>query len=186
MSRIGRVPVVIPNGVQVKVSPDNEVTVTGPKGELHRRLNSDMQIKVEDGKVTVSRPDDDREHRALHGLSRTLVANMIEGVSKGFQKGLEVTGVGYRAEKSGNNLILRVGYSHPVEVTPMPGTSFAVEGANRIKVLGIDKEIVGQMTAKIREVRPPDHFKGKGVRYAGETVRLKAGKAGKAVGRKGK
>ncbi len=186
MSRIGRVPIAIPGGVQVKVSPDNEVTVTGPKGELHRRIHPDMQLKLEDGKVTVSRPDDNREHRAIHGLSRTLVANMVEGVSKGFEKGLEVVGVGYRAEKSGNNLVLRVGYSHPVEVEPMVGTSFNVEGTNRIKVLGIDKEVVGQMTAKVREVRPPDHYKGKGIRYAGELVRLKAGKAGKAVGRKGK
>ena len=175
MSRIGRMPINKPPGVTVTIK-GSEVTVKGPKGELHRSLSPDMSVKLKDNILTVSRPSDDRQHRSLHGLTRTLVANMVEGVTNGFDKTLEIVGVGYRAEKSGDNLVLRVGYSHLVEVKPLPGISLSVEGANRIKVSGINREMVGQMAAEIRSIRPPDSYKGKGLRYAGEVVRLKAGK----------
>ncbi len=183
MSRVGRMPITVPSGVTVNIE-GNRVTVSGPNGELSRSLPSDMGIKLEDNVLTVSRPSDGKEHRSQHGLTRSLLANMVEGVSKGFEKTLEIVGVGYRAEKVGNNLVIRIGYSHPVEVSPLPGTSLAVEGANRIKVSGINKEVVGEMAAEIRAIRPPDSYKGKGIRYAGELVRLKPGKAGKVVGRK--
>ena len=139
---------------------------------------------MEGSSLTVTRPSDSKKHRAFHGLTRSLLANMVEGVSKGFEKNLEIVGVGYRAEKAGDKLTLRLGFSHPVEVTPMPGITLAVEGTNRIKVSGINKEDVGEMAAEIRAIRPPDHYKGKGIRYAGEIVHLKPGKAGKVVGRK--
>lgn len=181
MSRIGRMPVTVPSGVVVSIKK-NEVTVTGPRGELHRCFSPDMSITLRDDSLTVSRPSDSRVHRSLHGLTRSLLANMVEGVTKGFEKTLEIVGVGYRAEKSGDKLVMRVGYSHLVEVLPLPGVSLDVEGNNKIKVTGINREIVGEMAAKIRSVRPPDAYKGKGIRYAGETVHLKAGKAGKAVG----
>jgi large subunit ribosomal protein L6 len=142
-----------------------------------------MVIKLDGDTLTVSRPSDSREHRSMHGLTRTLVANMVAGVTAGFEKDLEIVGVGYRAEKQGQKLVLRIGFSHLVDVNPMPGVSLDVEGNNKIKVTGIDKETVGEMAARIRAIRPPDAYKGKGIRYAGETVRLKAGKAGKAVGR---
>ena len=160
----------------------NRVVVTGPKGELSRSLDRDMKIKLDDNTLTVSRPSDARQHRSRHGLTRTLLANMVTGVSQGFEKELEVVGVGYRAEKSGDKLVLRVGYSHLAEMTPPAGISIDVEGTNKIKVKGIDKEAVGQMAAGIRAVRPPDAYKGKGIRYAGEVVRLKPGKTGKAIG----
>jgi large subunit ribosomal protein L6 len=182
MSRIGRMPIAIPAGVTVKID-ENLVTVTGPKGELSRQVSPEMAIAQDDGTLTVTRPSDNKEHRSLHGLTRSLVANMVQGVSSGFDKYLEIVGVGYRAEKTGENLTVRVGYSHPVEVAPLPGISFAVEGA-RIKVSGIDREMVGEMAARIRKIRPPDAYKGKGIRYAGEQVRLKPGKAGKVVGSK--
>jgi len=178
MSRVGRMPISVPPGVTVSIKEDG-VTVTGPKGELHRCFNPDMSITLNNDTLVVSRPSDGREHRSLHGLTRSLLANMVEGVAKGFEKNLEIVGVGYRAEKSGDNLTIRVGYSHPVEVTPLPGLSLAVEGNNRIKVSGIDKETVGEMAAEIRAIRPPDAYKGKGIRYAGEVIHLKAGKAGK-------
>ena len=181
MSRVGLMPITVPQGVAVKIE-GNEVTVKGPKGELKRRFHPDMTIKLENGVLKVSRPSDDRLQRSLHGLTRSLLNNMVEGVTKGFEKGLEVSGVGYRAEKSGNNLMLRVGFSHPVEVPPLPGISFAVEGATKIKVSGINKETVGEQAAEIRAIRPPDAYKGKGIKYAGELVHLKPGKAGKAVG----
>jgi len=184
MSRIGRMPIPVPQGVAVNIEQD-EVTVTGPKGELHRRFHPDMSINLDNNSLTVSRPSDSRVHRSLHGLTRGLLANMVEGVTSGFEKSLEIVGVGYRVEKAGDRLVFRVGYSHSVEVSPLPGVSLAIEGANRIKVTGIDKETVGEMAAKIRAIRPPDAYKGKGIRYAGELVRLKAGKAGKAVGAKG-
>ena len=152
--------------------------------KLSRSLPSDMSVKLEGSVLTVSRPSDSKEHRSLHGLTRSLLANMVEGVSKGFEKTLEIVGVGYRAEKAGDKLVLRIGYSHPVEVTPLPGISLGVEGANRIKVMGIDKEMVGEMAAEIRAIRLPDAYKGKGIRYAGEIVHLKPGKAGKVVGKK--
>jgi large subunit ribosomal protein L6 len=183
MSRVGRMPIAVPAGVKVTIKQDT-VTVTGPKGELERRFNPDMSIALKDNTLTVSRPDDSQEHRSLHGLTRSLLANMVQGVSGGFEKTLEIVGVGYRAEKAGDKLMLRVGFSHQVEVTPLPGVSLNVEGNNRIKVSGINKEDVGEMAAEIRAIRPPDAYKGKGVRYAGEVVRLKAGKAGKAIGQR--
>lgn len=182
MSRIGRMPITMPEGVTVSYTPD-EVTIKGPKGELHRRLNAGISVKMENNVVTVSRSSDSREHRALHGLTRALLANMVQGVNSGFEKSLEITGVGFRAEKAGDKLVLRLGFSHPIELAPFPGVSMAVEGANKIKVSGIDKEAVGLAAAKIRAIRPADHYKGKGIKYAGEVIRLKPGKAGKAVGK---
>ncbi len=184
MSRVGEMPIPVPQGVVVSIKQD-EVTVSGPKGELHRRFHLDMSITLNDNTLTVSRPSDSRVHRSLHGLTRSLLANMVEGVTKGFEKGLEIVGVGYRAEEAGDKLVIRIGFSHLVEVSPLPGVSLGVEGNNRIKVTGIDKEVVGEMAARIRAIRPPDAYKGKGIRYAGETVRLKAGKAGKAIGGRG-
>lgn len=182
MSRIGRMPISVPEGVVVDIK-DGEVKVTGPKGELHQRLSPEMLIRREGSILTVERPSDGRVHRSLHGLTRSLLANMVEGVTKGFEKDLEIVGVGYRAEKEGDKLVIRVGYSHLVEVSPLPGVSLALEGTNRIKIMGINKEVVGEMAARIRAIRPPDAYKGKGIRYAGEVVHLKAGKAGKAVGK---
>jgi len=183
MSRIGKLPIAIPEKVKVNIS-GNSVTVTGPKGELKRTLHPDMAVSLKDNTVTVARPSDSKDHRSLHGLTRTLVSNMVEGVSKGFEKGLEIVGVGYRAEKAGDKLMLRVGLSHQLEVHPPPGISFVLEGANRIKVVGADKEMVGETAAKIRKMRLPDAYKGKGIRYVGEYVRIKPGKAGKVVGKK--
>jgi len=183
MSRIGRMPITVPQGVTVSIK-EGEVTVKGPKGELRRSVNPEISINLNDNSLAVSRPSDSRVHRSLHGLTRSLVANMVEGVTKGFEKVLEIGGVGYRAEKTGEKLVLRIGFSHMVEVTPLPGVSLNVEGGNRIRVTGIDKEVVGEMAARIRAIRPPDAYKGKGIRYAGELVRLKPGKAGKAIGRK--
>ncbi len=183
MSRIGRMPIPVPPGVAVAINKD-EVIVTGPRGELSRRFNPDMSITLQNNNLVVSRPSDSKEHRSLHGLTRSLLSNMVEGVTNAFEKNLEIVGVGYRAEKAGDKLVIRVGYSHPVEVLPLPGVTLAVEGANRIKVTGIKKEVVGEMAARIRAIRPPDAYKGKGIRYAGELVRLKAGKAGKAIGQR--
>lgn len=181
MSRIGKEPIDIPQGVRVDIKR-NMVVTTGPKGELSRSFNADMKIKLDDNALVVSRCSDDRQHRSLHGLTRTLLANMVKGVSQGFEKELEIVGVGYKAEKSGDKLVLRVGFSHLVEMTPPAGIVIDLEGASKIKVKGIDKEVVGQMAAEIRAVRPPDAYKGKGIRYVGEVVRLKPGKAGKAIG----
>jgi large subunit ribosomal protein L6 len=161
---------------------ESGVTVTGPKGELQRSFHMDMSITLESDVLTVSRPSDSKMHSSLHGLTRSLLANMVAGVTEGFEKSLEIVGVGYRVEKAGDKLIIRVGYSHTVEVSPLPGVSLDVEGTNRIKVSGISKETVGQMAAEIRAIRPPDAYKGKGIRYAGEVVHLKPGKAGKAIG----
>ncbi len=183
MSRIGRMPITIPEGVQVKIN-NNTVTITGPKGELSRSFSPEMSIQQQDNVLTVSRPSDSKEHRSRHGLTRSLLANMVEGVTKGHEKILEIVGVGYRAEQAGDKVVLRIGYSHPVEVSPLPGISLSVEGNNRIKVTGMSKELVGEMAAQIRAIRPPDAYKGKGIRYAGEKVHLKPGKAGKVVGRK--
>ncbi len=183
MSRVGRVPIAVPAGVEVGIK-DNEVAVKGPRGELHRCFNPDISITQQDGQLIVSRPSDSKMHRSLHGLTRSLLANMVEGVDSGFEKNLEIVGVGYRADKDGDKLVFRVGYSHLVEISPLPGVSLAVEGTNRIKVMGINKEIVGEMAAEIRAIRPPDAYKGKGIRYAGEVVRLKPGKAGKAIGKR--
>ena len=183
MSRVGRMPITVPQGVTVSIN-DNEVTVTGPKGELCRRFNHDMSITLDNDTLVVSRPSDSKTHRSQHGLTRSLLANMVEGVTQGFEKNLEIVGVGYRAQKVEDKLVINVGFSHPVEVSPLPGVSLAVEGTNRIRVTGIKKEVVGQMAAEIRAIRPPDAYKGKGIRYARELVHLKAGKAGKAIGRR--
>jgi large subunit ribosomal protein L6 len=179
MSRIGKLPVTIPDKVTVEVS-DSMVVVKGPKGELHQHVLPVVEVKIEDGQVVVVRKGEAKEHRSAHGLTRTLVSNMIEGVSKGFRKSLEINGVGYRAAKAGNNLNLTLGYSHPVSYDAPEGISFAVEGTNRVHVEGIDKQRVGQVAAEIRDLRPPEPYKGKGIRYAGEVVRKKLGKAGKA------
>jgi large subunit ribosomal protein L6 len=182
MSRIGKLPIPVPAGVTVDIAGDS-VTVKGPKGELKRSMPSEMKIAMEGSNLVITRPSDINKYRAYHGLTRTLLANMVEGVSKGFEKNLEITGVGYRAEKTGDKLTLRLGFSQQVEVKPIPGITLAVEGTNKIKVSGINKEDVGQMAAEIRAIRPPDHYKGKGVRYAGERVHIKPGKTGKVVGR---
>ncbi len=184
MARVGRMPITVPQGVAVSMKED-EVVVTGPKGELRRCFHPDMSLTLDNDTLTVSRPSDERVHRSLHGLTRSLLANMVEGVTRGFEKRLEIVGVGYRAEKAGDKLVIRIGFSHLVEVTPQPGVSLDVERGNRIKVTGIDKEVVGEMAARIRAIRPPDAYKGKGIRYVGEQVRLKAGKAGKAIGGRG-
>jgi len=183
MSRIGRLPVDIPPGVTVDIK-QNEVTVSGPKGKLTRRFDPDMTITLKDNKIVVTRPDDEREHRALHGLTRSLLANMVTGVSSGFEKDLEIVGVGYRVEKAGAKIVLRCGFSHTVEVAPLSGVTLGLEGTQKIKITGIDKETVGEMAAEIRAIRPPDAYKGKGIRYAGEQVKLKPGKTAKAVGSK--
>ena len=182
MSRIGRMPITVPPGVVVNIK-GSEVSVKGPKGELKRVISPDMALTLESGKLIVARPSDDKTHRALHGLTRSLLANMIEGVTKGYEKNLEIVGVGFRAEKDGANVNLRVGFTHIISVKPRPGITLEVDAKNlNIKVSGIDKETVGQTAAEIRRIRPPDAYKGKGIRYAGETVKLKPGKAGKAVG----
>jgi len=181
MSRIGKMPIPVPAGVTVDIK-DRNITVKGPKGELSRAIPEDMLVKVADSVMTVSRPSDSKKHRAYHGMTRSILANMVEGVSRGFEKTLEIVGVGYRAEKTGDKLVFRIGYSHPVEIEPLPGVTLAMEGNNRVKVSGINKEIVGEMAANIRAIRPPDAYKGKGIRYTGEYVRIKPGKAGKVVG----
>lgn len=178
MSRIGKKPVEIPSGVTVTVD-GNVVTVKGPKGELTRQFNPDLTIKVEDNVITVTRPSDSKLHRTLHGTTRALLANMVEGVSKGFEKTLELVGVGYRAQKQGKKLVLSVGYSHPVEIEPEEGLEIEVPSNTKIIVKGIDKERVGELAANIRAVRPPEPYKGKGIRYEGEYVRRKEGKTGK-------
>ncbi|MBM3450076.1 MAG: 50S ribosomal protein L6 [Armatimonadetes bacterium] len=183
MSRIGRAPVAVPKGVDVKVA-GARVSVKGPKGNLDRDFHPDMTFEVDNGSVVVRRPTDLRHHRALHGLSRALLANMVKGVTSGFTIDLELHGTGYRAQKQGTNLVLQVGYSHPVEVKAPAGISFEVPQPNRVSVVGIDREAVGQMAAKIRAIREPNPYKGKGIRYAGEVVKLKAGKAGRTGGAK--
>ncbi len=183
MSRIGKKPVPIPQGVTVDID-GHTVRVKGPKGELVRTFHPDMAIERQDGALVVRRPSEDGLHRSLHGLTRTLLANMVEGVTQGFSKTLEISGVGYRAVKEGKTLVLSVGYSHPVRIDPPDGINILVEGTNRIVVQGIDKELVGEVAARIRAVRPPDPYKGKGIMYAGERLRRKAGKAGKAGGKK--
>jgi large subunit ribosomal protein L6 len=175
MSRIGRQPINVPAGVLVSVDP-GRVTVSGPKGELRSVVPQRMKIEQEDGVITVSRPTERGEDRALHGLTRTLVANMVEGVTNGFEKRLEIQGVGYRAAMSGTNLELQVGYSHQVRITPRQGIEFEVPAPNQVIVRGIDKQMVGQTAAEIRKVRPPEPYKGKGIRYEGEYVRRKVGK----------
>ncbi|MGI5876263.1 MAG: 50S ribosomal protein L6 [Dethiobacteria bacterium] len=179
MSRIGIKPIPIPTGVEIAIKAGNVVTVKGPKGQLTKEIPAALKISVDEGQVSVSRPSDKKEHRSLHGLGRTLIANMIEGVTEGFQKNLELVGVGYRAAKQGTALVLNVGYSQPVNITPEQGIEIEVPTATRITVKGIDKEAVGDIAARIRSVRPPEPYKGKGIRYEGEYVRRKVGKAGK-------
>jgi large subunit ribosomal protein L6 len=178
MSRIGRLPIPVPTGVEVTIAgPD--VTVKGPKGTLQHRLASPITIEKGEDKLVVARPDDERDNRALHGLSRTLVANMVTGVTEGYSKTLEIVGTGYRVVAKGSDLEFSLGFSHPVLVTAPEGVTFAVEAPTRFKVEGIDKQKVGETAAKIRKLRKPDPYKGKGVRYQGEQIRRKAGKAGK-------
>jgi large subunit ribosomal protein L6 len=180
MSRIGRKPIGIPGGVNVAVAENNFITVQGPKGELSYSAPPSLTVEVEDGSLMVTRPDDARENRSLHGLSRTLINNMVVGVTDGFRKNLEIQGVGYRAAMDGKVLVLNVGFSHPVRFSPPDGISYTLDGQTRISVSGIDKQAVGEEAARIRRVRPPEPYKGKGIRYEGEIVRRKAGKAGKA------
>ena len=177
MSRIGKKPVIIPANVTVNIAEGNVVTVKGPKGTLSYTFHPDMILNLEGNVLTVSRPDDEAQHRALHGLTRTLIANMVEGVEKGFAKELEVNGVGYRAEKKGNQLVMRLGYSHEVFVDEIPGITIEVNG-NKITVRGIDKQVVGQFAAEVRGKRPPEPYKGKGIKYTDEVIRRKVGKTG--------
>lgn len=179
MSRIGRAPIEIPAGVEVKLN-GNTIEVKGPKGTLSREFHPEMLVEVSGSAITVTRPSDDKEHRSLHGLTRSLIANMVHGVTVGFTRNLEIVGVGYRAAKQGNKLVLSLGYSHPIEVEPAPGIEIEVPTPTKISVKGIDKELVGQTAANIRDFRRPEPYLGKGVRYEGERVRRKAGKAGKA------
>ena len=180
MSRIGRKPITIPAGVEVKVN-GNEVSVKGPKGQLVNTFHQDMAIAVEGNEIVVTRPSDVKEHRSLHGLTRTLIANMVEGVTNGFSKQLEVNGVGYRVQKQGKNLVMNLGFSHQVIVPEIDGITIDVPNPNQIIVSGADKQVVGQVAAEIREKRPPEPYKGKGIKYAGEHIRRKEGKAGKGA-----
>ena len=178
MSRIGKKPITIPAGVEVKVN-GNEVTVKGPKGELKNTFNADMAIAMEGNEIIVTRPSDDKEHRSLHGLTRTLIANMVEGVANGYSKTLEVNGVGYRVQKQGKNLVMNLGFSHQVIVEEVPGITIEVPSPNQIVISGADKQQVGQFAAEVREKRPPEPYKGKGIKYADEHIRRKEGKAAK-------
>jgi len=179
MSRIGKLPVAIPAGVEVNLAEGNLLTVKGPKGTLSRKLVDDINIEIKDNQILVTRPSDLKRHRSLHGLTRSLVFNMVTGVTEGYSKTLEINGVGYRAAKAGDKLTLTLGYSHPVEMVDPEGITTTVEGNNKIIVSGIDKEKVGQFAAEIRAKRPPEPYKGKGVKYSTETIRRKVGKAGK-------
>jgi large subunit ribosomal protein L6 len=190
MSRIGRAPIAVPAKVQVNWNEENFVTVKGPKGELFQQVDPELTLKLEDGQLTVHRPSDSKPHKAKHGLYRSLINNMVVGVTDGYTKRLEIHGVGYRAMKSGDNLVILVGYSHPEEVQPPKGITLSVDGvdaatkATRVSVSGIDKQLVGEVAASIRRIRKPEPYKGKGIRYAGEAIRRKAGKAGKVGGKK--
>src|SRR3954471_15872213 len=175
MSRIGRKPITVPSGVEVKIGEQNFVEVKGPKGQLSQQFHGDLTLTQDNGTIMVERPDDGREHRSVHGLTRTLLNNMVVGVTDGFKKNLEIQGVGYRAAIDGKTLVLNVGYSHPVRMTPVEGVMFALDGQTKIIVSGSDKQQVGEEAARIRRVRPPEPYKGKGIRYEGEYVRRKAG-----------
>ena len=183
MSRIGRLPITVPSTVDVTIE-GRRLTVKGPKGTLTRELHPDMLLSRDEDKLLVKRPTEQKTHKQLHGLTRTLVNNMVVGVTDGYRKGLEITGVGYRAVKVGEKLQLNLGYSHQIDIDPPTGISFEVESPTRLAVVGIDKELVGQIAAKVRSMRKPEPYKGKGVRYAGEKIRRKAGKAGKIGGKK--
>ena len=178
MSRIGRAPITVPAGVEVKIDANNHVTVKGPKGTMERTLAPQMKVELKDGVIHVSRPDDSKLNRSLHGLTRTLVANMVHGVHDGFAKTLEVNGVGYRASKEGKKLVLNIGYSHPVEVEETDGITIDVPNPNTVVINGIDKQRVGQFAADIRAKRPPEPYKGKGIKYSDEVIRRKEGKTG--------
>ena len=178
MSRIGKKPVEIPANVTVEISPENEVTVKGPKGTLTQKFHPDMILKVEGNAVIVDRPDEEHLHKSLHGLTRTLLHNMVEGVEKGYAKELDVNGVGYRAEKKGNQLVMRLGFSHEVFVDEIPGITIEVPNPNKIIIHGIDKQAVGQFAAEVRGKRPPEPYKGKGIKYTTEVIRRKVGKTG--------
>ena len=179
MSRVGKMPITVPDGVDVTIK-GSHVRVKGPKGQMNHTFPAAMEISLKDGIISVERPSDERTHRALHGMTRALINNMVAGVSSGFEKVLEINGVGYRAEMEGNNLVLHVGYSHPVKIEPPEGISFEVDSRTRqIKVMGYDKQSVGHIAANIRKVRPPEPYKGKGIKYLDERIRRKAGKAGK-------
>ncbi len=183
MSRIGRLPIAVPAGVDVTIDGRN-VTVMGPRGSLNRALHPDITVSRQEATLVVTRPTEQKTHKQLHGLTRTLVNNMVVGVTDGYRKGLEITGVGYRAALVGRKLQLNLGYSHQIEIDPPEGITFEVESPTRLAVVGIDKELVGQIAAKVRSTRKPEPYKGKGVRYAGEYIRRKAGKAGKIGGKK--
>ena len=178
MSRIGRKPIEIPAGVEVKLN-GNHVSVKGPKGTLEQEIHKDIKIEMEGNVINVTRPSDEKEHRSLHGLSRTLIANMVEGVTNGYSKVLEVNGVGYRVQKQGKNLVMNLGYSHQVTVPEIPGITIDVPGPNKIVISGPDKQLVGQFAAEVREKRPPEPYKGKGIKYETEVIRRKEGKTGK-------
>jgi len=179
MSRIGLKPIDIPSGVEIKINDNNLVEVKGPKGQLSEQISTDMEIKIEDGVLTVARPTENKKHRSLHGLSRTLISNMIVGVTEGYSKTLEIEGTGYRAAKQGNKLVLTLGYSHPVELEDPAGIEVEVPAQNRIIVKGINKQQVGNYAANIRAFRKPEPYKGKGIKYQGEIIRRKVGKTGK-------
>lgn len=179
MSRIGLKPIDVPSGVEIKINDKNFVEVKGPKGQLSEQINPEMEIKIEDGVLTVARPTESKKHRSLHGLSRTLISNMVVGVTEGYSKTLEIEGTGYRAAKQGEKLVLTLGYSHPLELEDPTGILVEVPAANRIVVSGINKQQVGNYAANIRDYRKPEPYKGKGIRYAGEIVRRKVGKTGK-------
>ena len=179
MSRIGRMPIAVPAGTTVVIAENNKVTVTGPKGTLERVLPAEMEIKLEGNEVIVTRPNDLKRNKSLHGLTRTLISNMVTGVTTGFEKVLEVNGVGYKAQKNGKTLVLSLGYSHPVEMEDPEGLESVLEGQNKITIKGIDKEKVGQYAAEIRDKRRPEPYKGKGIKYADEVIRRKVGKTGK-------
>ncbi len=178
MSRIGKLPIAVPKGVDIKLSGDNVLTVKGSKGTLTKQFHKDMIIKMEGEQILVERPSDLKMHKSLHGLTRTLVNNMVEGVTNGFQKALDINGVGYRAQKQGKKLVLTLGYSHPVEMDDPDGITTEVPAPNKIIVKGIDKQVVGEIAAKIREKRPPEPYKGKGIKYENEVIRRKEGKTG--------
>ena len=179
MSRIGRKPITIPAGVEVKVDSDNTITVKGPKGTLTKTMHPDMAIAVEGSEILVTRPDDEKLHRSLHGLTRTLIANMVEGVTNGYSKELEIRGVGYRAQLQGKTLHMNLGYSHPVDIEPVEGITIEVPAQNKVVISGIDKQLVGHFAANVRFKRPPEPYKGAGIRYVDEVVKHKEGKAGK-------
>ena len=182
MSRIGRMPIAVPAGVDVKIGANNDVTVKGPKGTLTQQLHPEMKIEMKDGEINIIRPSEQKKHKALHGLTRSLLANMVTGVTEGFQKELEINGVGYRAQMQGKKLVLNLGYSHPVEMDEIKGIEIEVPTPNKIIVKGADKQLVGHVAANIREKRLPEPYKGKGIKYVTEYIRRKEGKAGKAKG----